>query len=140
MGKFVNSVDEFFSFAKEHEVAFVDFRFTDLNGTWHHLSYNFKSISKETFENGIPFDGSSIDGWQPIHKSDMILLPEAQSAFLDPFTADATIVVFCDVYDIYKGALYEKCPRSIAKKALKHLEESGIGDVAYFGPENEFYI
>ncbi|BCX79358.1 type I glutamate--ammonia ligase [Campylobacter sp. 19-13652] len=140
MGKFVNSVDEFFSFAKEHEVAFVDFRFTDLNGTWHHLSYNFKSISKETFENGIPFDGSSIDGWQPIHKSDMILLPEAQSAFLDPFTADATIVVFCDVYDIYKGALYEKCPRSIAKKALKHLEESGIGDVAYFGPENEFFI
>lgn len=140
MGKFVNSVDEFFSFAAEHEVAFVDFRFTDLNGTWHHLSYNFKSISKDTFENGIPFDGSSIDGWQPIHKSDMILLPEAQSAFLDPFTADATIVVFCDVYDIYKGELYEKCPRSIAKKALKHLEESGIGDMAFFGPENEFFI
>lgn len=140
MGKFVNSIDEFFTYCKEHEVAFVDFRFTDLNGTWHHLSYNAKSIDRSTFENGIPFDGSSIEGWQPIHKSDMILKPEAQSAFLDPFTADPTIIVFCDVYDIYKGQMYEKCPRSIAKKALKHLEESGIGDVAYFGPENEFFV
>ncbi|KEA45716.1 glutamine synthetase [Campylobacter mucosalis] len=140
MGKFVNSVDEFFSFCKEHEVAFVDFRFTDMNGTWHHVSYTMKAVNKDMFENGVPFDASSFGGWQPIHRSDMIFIPEAQTAFLDPFTADVTIVVFCDVFDIYKGQMYEKCPRSIAKKAMAHLKETGLGDVAYFGPENEFFV
>ncbi len=140
MGKFVNSVDEFFSFCEENEILFVDFRFTDLKGTWHHLTYTLKAISKDTFKNGVPFDASSIDAWQSIDRSDMILMPEAQSAFLDPFTADVTVIVFCDVYDIYKGQMYEKCPRSIAKKALKELEKSGIGDTAYFGPENEFFV
>ncbi len=140
MGKFVNSIEEFFEYCKENEVEFVDFRFTDIKGAWHHLSYTMPSIDADSFKNGIPFDGSSIDAWQPINKSDMILMPEAESAFLDPFTADPTIIVFCDVYDIYKGELYEKCPRSIAKKALKYLSETGVGDVAYFGPENEFFI
>lgn len=140
MGKFVNSVEEFFSYSKENEVLFVDFRFTDIRGTWHHLTYNITALDADSFENGIPFDGSSVDAWQPIDKSDMILKPEAESAFLDPFTADPTIVVFCDVYDIYKGQMYEKCPRSIAKKALEELQKSGIGDVAYFGPENEFFV
>ncbi|NOX15095.1 MAG: type I glutamate--ammonia ligase, partial [Epsilonproteobacteria bacterium] len=107
---------------------------------WHHLSYTLPSIDADSFKNGIPFDGSSVDAWQPINKSDMLLMPEASSAFLDPFTADPTIIVFCDVYDLYKNELYEKCPRSIAKKALKHLSETGVGDVAYFGPENEFFI
>ena len=88
----------------------------------------------------MPFDGSSIDAWQPINKSDMLLKPDVDSSFLDPFTADSTIVVFCDVYDIYKNEMYEKCPRSIAKKALQHLSDSGIGDTAYFGPENEFFV
>ncbi len=140
MGKFVNSIEEFFKYSEENEVEFVDFRFTDINGTWHHLSYTLPSIDADSFRNGIPFDGSSVVAWQPINKSDMLLMPEAETAFLDPFTADPTIVVFCDVYDIYKNELYEKCPRSIAKKALKHLSETGIGDVAYFGPENEFFI
>ncbi len=140
MGKFVNSVEEFFKYSEENEVEFVDFRFTDINGTWHHLSYTLPSIDADSFKNGIPFDGSSVVAWQPINKSDMLLMPEAETAFLDPFTADPTIIVFCDVYDIYKNELYEKCPRSIAKKALKHLSDTGIGDVAYFGPENEFFI
>ena len=140
MGKFVNSVEEFFEYCKENEVEFVDFRFTDIKGAWHHLTYNMKAIEADTFKDGIPFDGSSVDAWQPINKSDMILMPEAETAFLDPFTADPTIVVFCDVYDIYKGQMYEKCPRSIAKKAIEHLNETGIGDVAYFGPENEFFV
>ena len=140
MGKFVNNVEEFFKYSEENEVEFVDFRFTDINGTWHHLSYTLPSIDADSFKNGIPFDGSSVVAWQPINKSDMLLMPEAETAFLDPFTADPTIIVFCDVYDIYKNELYEKCPRSIAKKALKHLSDTGIGDVAYFGPENEFFI
>ncbi|EAK0829559.1 type I glutamate--ammonia ligase [Campylobacter fetus] len=139
MGKFVNNVKEFFEFCKENEVKFVDFRFTDLKGTWHHVSYNIKAINEDSF-NGLPFDGSSIDAWQPIHKSDMMLKPDVATAFLDPFTADTTIIVICDVYDIYKGELYEKCPRSIAKKASQYLRDSGVGDVAYFGPENEFFV
>ncbi|MGM0623483.1 MAG: type I glutamate--ammonia ligase [Campylobacterota bacterium] len=140
MGKFVNSVDEFFSYCTENEVEFVDFRFTDIKGMWHHISYRMSAVNAEILENGMPFDGSSVDAWQPINKSDMILKPDVETAFLDPFTADPTIIVICDVYDIYKNEMYEKCPRSIAKKALKHLDEIGLGDVAYFGPENEFFI
>jgi glutamine synthetase len=139
MGKFVNNAEEFFAFCKQHEVKFVDFRFTDIKGAWHHLTYSMNAVD-ETSIKSIPFDGSSIEAWQPINKSDMLLIPDVPTAFLDPFTADSTIVVFCDVYDIYKGELYEKCPRSIAKKALEYLKESGIGDVAYFGPENEFFV
>ncbi|MDR0407689.1 MAG: type I glutamate--ammonia ligase [Campylobacteraceae bacterium] len=139
MGKFVNNAEEFFAFCKKHEVKFVDFRFTDMKGTWHHLTYTMNAVDKTSIK-GIPFDGSSIEAWQPINKSDMLLVPDIPTAFLDPFTADSTIVVFCDVYDIYKEKLYEKCPRSIAKKALEYLQKSGIGDEAYFGPENEFFV
>jgi glutamine synthetase len=140
MGKFVNGVEDFFTFCEENDVQFVDFRFTDIKGTWHHVSYRMSAVNAGQFEGGLPFDGSSIDAWQPINKSDMLLIPDAGSAFLDPFTADPTIIVFCDVYDIYKKQAYERCPRSIAKAALKHAEALGIADAAYFGPENEFFM
>lgn len=140
MGKFVNNTEEFFKYCEENEVKFVDFRFTDLKGMWHHISYMMSAVTKDQLNFGMPFDGSSVDAWQPINKSDMILKPDVGTSFLDPFTADSTIIMICDVYDIYKGEMYEKCPRSIAKKALTHLTESGVGDVAYFGPENEFFI
>ncbi|WP_198305233.1 type I glutamate--ammonia ligase [Arcobacter vandammei] len=140
MGKFVNSIEEFFVFCSENEVKFVDFRFTDFKGMWHHVTYNYKAINNDLLANGMPFDGSSIDAWQPIHKSDMVLKPDVETAFLDPFTADSTIIVICDVYDIYEKAMYEKCPRSIAKKAVKYLADANVGDVAYFGPENEFFV
>ena len=140
MGKFVNNTEEFFKYCEENEVKFVDFRFTDMKGMWHHISYMMSAVTEDQLNFGMPFDGSSVDAWQPINKSDMILKPDVETSFLDPFTADATIIMICDVFDIYKGELYEKCPRSIAKKALTHLSESGVGDVAYFGPENEFFI
>jgi len=140
MGKFVNNTDEFFKYCEENEVKFVDFRFTDMKGMWHHISYMMSAVTEDQLNFGMPFDGSSVDAWQPINKSDMILKPDVGTSFLDPFTADSTIIMICDVYDIYKGEMYEKCPRSIAKKALTHLSESGVGDVAYFGPENEFFI
>ncbi len=140
MGKFVNNVEEFFKFCEENEVQFVDFRFTDIKGMWHHVTYRMSAVNEGNLTNGLPFDGSSIEAWQPINRSDMLLLPDVPTAFLDPFTADPTIIVFCDVYDIYKGEIYEKCPRSIAKKALKYAESVGIADAAYFGPENEFFI
>ena len=131
---------EFATKCEENEIEFIDFRFTDIKGAWHHVTYTAHSIDGETLDAGLPFDGSSIDAWQPINKSDMILKPDLATAFLDPFTADPTMVVFCDVFDIYKEEMYEKCPRSIAKKALQHLTETGIGDTAFFGPENEFFI
>jgi len=140
MGKFVSSIDEFYTFCEENEVQFVDFRFTDIKGAWHHISYRMSAVPKSMLESGLPFDGSSIDAWQPIHQSDMVLKPDVDTAFMDPFTADSTIIVICDVYDIYKGQMYEKCPRSIAKKSLEYLAEANIGDVAYFGPENEFFV
>ncbi len=140
MGKFVNSIDEFFTYCEENDVQFVDLRFTDMKGAWHHLTYRMSAVNSTILENGFPFDGSSIDAWQPINKSDMILKADVPTAFLDPFTADPTIIVICDVYDIYKNELYEKCPRSVGKKALKHAEDIGIADAAYFGPENEFFI
>ena len=140
MGKFVNDTKEFFKYCEENEVKFVDFRFTDMKGMWHHISYMMSAVTESQLEFGMPFDGSSVDAWQPINKSDMLLKPDVGTSFLDPFTADSTIIMICDVYDIYKGQMYEKCPRSIAKKALTHLSESGVGDVAYFGPENEFFI
>jgi glutamine synthetase len=140
MGKFVNNIDGFFEYCEANEVEFVDFRFTDIKGAWHHISYRMSAVTPEMLEAGLPFDGSSIENWQPINKSDMLLKPDIPTAFLDPFTADSTIIVICDVYDIYKNDLYERCPRSIAKKTLKYMEESGIGDEVFFGPENEFFI
>jgi len=140
LGKFVKNLDDFFVYTKDNEVKFVDFRFSDINGTWHHVSYNLSAVNKDTLSDGFPFDGSSIPAWQPINKSDMMLKPDAESAFLDPFTADVTIIVICDIYDIYAKEMYSRCPRSIAKKAIQYLNTANIADVAYFGPENEFFI
>ncbi len=132
---------EFLQECKEKEIEFVDFRFTDIKGTWHHVTYDIDALDEEMLNVGLPFDGSSIPAWQPINESDMLLKPDFEigTHFVDPFTADPTMVVFCDVYNT-DGTPYEKCPRSIAKKALKYLKESGLGDVAYFGPENEFFV
>lgn len=133
------AVANFFRFCDENEVEFIDFRFSDIKGVWHHLSFSRNAIDEGSFE-GIAFDGSSISAWQSVDKSDMMLIPDPVRYFIDPFTADITAVVFCDVWDIYKNEPYEKCPRSIVKRAMKHLQESGLGDVAYFGAENEFFV
>ncbi|MFG5109142.1 glutamine synthetase beta-grasp domain-containing protein, partial [Campylobacter lari] len=92
------------------------------------------------FQEGIPFDASSMQGWQPIEKSDMLLKPDLVRYFIDPFSADSTAIVFCDIWDIYNNTPYEKCPRSIAKKAMAYLKETGIGDQVFIGAENEFFI
>jgi len=140
MGKFVNNLTEYKKYCEENEVEFVDFRFTDIKGAWHHISYRASAVDDSMLESGVPFDGSSIENWQPINESDMLLKPDIETAFMDPFTADSTVIIICDVYDIYKNEAYAKCPRSIAKKALKALDDAGIADAAYFGPENEFFI
>ncbi|HIQ28836.1 MAG TPA: type I glutamate--ammonia ligase [Sulfurovum sp.] len=140
MGKFVNNITEFNKYCEDNEVEFIDFRFTDIKGAWHHISYRAAAVDDKMLEAGLPFDGSSIEAWQPINQSDMILKPDVGTAFMDPFTADSTVILICNVYDIYKDELYAKCPRSIAQKALQALDDAGVADEAYFGPENEFFI
>lgn len=135
----VSAIGEFFKFCKDNEVEFVSFRFTDIKGTWRQISFSISEVNEESFK-GIPYDASSVAAWQPIDKSDMLLIPDPVRYFLDPFSADTTVVVFCDIWDIYNNAPYEKCPRSIVKRAMEFVKKENIGDVVYFGPENEFFM
>ena len=135
-----DAVSKLFDLIKENSVQFVDFRFTDPKGKWQHTAYSAKKVDKATFEDGVMFDGSSIAGWKSINESDMILMPDAATAFLDPFTAQPTLVVFCDVIEPATGQNYTRDPRSTAKRAEQYLAYTGIGDTAYFGPELEFFV
>jgi len=125
---------------KQTEAAFVEFRFTDPKGKWHHTGYCANQVSEDTFEDGVMFDGSSIGGWKTINESDMILMPDADSAFIDPFTAQLTVVIFCHIVEPSTGQSYGRDPRSTALRAETHLKNSGLGDKAYFGPELEFFM
>jgi glutamine synthetase len=131
---------EAMSLIKEHKVQAVDVRFVDLPGLWQHFTVSVKEFSADAFEEGLGFDGSSIRGFQEIQESDMLLVPDPATAFLDPFTAAPTLVLICDVKDPVTGEWYTRDPRRIAKKAEAYLKSSGIADTAYFGPEAEFYI
>ena len=125
---------------KEEEVNFVDLRFTDPRGKWQHLTMDIDFMGEDAFEEGIMFDGSSIAGWKAINESDMTLMPDASRSFLDPFTAQPTMVVFCDILEPSTHEAYGRDPRSTAKKAEAYLTSTGIGDTAYFGPEAEFFV
>ncbi len=125
---------------KENEAEWVDFRFTDTRGKEQHVSFPASTVDEDTFVNGKMFDGSSIAGWKGIEASDMILLPDAETAFLDPFFAAPTVVVTCDVIEPSTMQGYERDPRSIARRAEEYLKSTGIGDTAYFGPEPEFFV
>ncbi len=134
------SVANALQLAKDHGAKYVDIMFGDLFGTLHHFTITARRLTADLFEEGLPFDGSSIRGWQGIEKSDMNIKPDPASAFIDPFREQPTICFFGDVYDPRTGKRYDKDARSIAYKALQYLKSSGIGDVAYFGPEPEFFI
>ena len=125
---------------KEHDVRYVDFRFTDPRGKWQHLAHHVRTISDDFLSSGVMFDGSSIAGWKAINESDMLLVPDCETAVLDPFAAQTSLIVFCDVHEPLTGQPYGRDPRSIAKKAEQYLKASGVGDTAYFGPEAEFFI
>src|SRR5690242_17940380 len=125
---------------KEKKVKFVDFRFTDTKGKEQHVSVPAHTIEADTFESGKMFDGSSIAGWKGINESDMILMPDATTAVLDPFFEDKTLNLRCDVIEPATMQGYERDPRSLAKRAETYLKSTGIADTAYFGPENEFFI
>jgi glutamine synthetase type I len=125
---------------KDSEVKFVDFRFTDTKGKEQHVSVPIKAFNEEKFSDGHAFDGSSIAGWKGIEASDMLLMPDPDSAFIDPFFDEATLVLSCDVHEPSTGKGYDRDPRSLAKRAEAYLKSSGIGDAAYFGPEPEFFV
>jgi glutamine synthetase len=131
---------EVIDLATEREAKVVDVRFVDLLGMWHHFSMPVSVLTEETFEEGIGFDGSSIRGFQKINESDMLLIPDPDTAFMDPFMHENTLVLICDVEDPITRERYTRDPRNVARKAEAYLKSSGIADVAYFGPEAEFYI
>ena len=125
---------------KDNEVKFVDFRFTDTRGKEQHVTMPSTAVDEEMFTDGKMFDGSSIAGWKGINESDMVLMPDQDSVVLDPFTDEVTVNIRCDILEPTTMEGYERDPRSVAKRAEAYLQSTGIGDVAYFGPEPEFFI
>ena len=125
---------------KEKDVKFVDLRFTDTKGKMQHVTAEASCIDEGVFADGYAFDGSSIAGWKGIEASDMLLSPDPATAHLDPFFAQTTLAIFCDVIEPSTGELYERDPRGIAKKAEAYLKQTGVGDTVYFGPEAEFFL
>ena len=125
---------------KDKDVKFVDLRFTDTKGKMQHVTAQANCIDEGTFADGYAFDGSSIAGWKGIESSDMLLMPDPASAHLDPFFAQSTVALFCDVREPTTGQYYERDPRSIAKKAEAYMKSTGVGDKVFFGPEAEFFI
>ena len=134
------SVSHAMKMMEENGVKFVDFRFTDTRGKQQHVTYPAARVDEDSFESGIMFDGSSIAGWKGINASDMILMPDASSAVMDPFSEESTMILICDVIEPDTMQGYTRDPRSVAKRAEAYIQASGLADVAYFGPENEFFV
>src|SRR5213082_3421623 len=125
---------------KDNDVKYCDFRFTDPRGKWQHVTVDISTIEEDTFAEGIMFDGSSIAGWKAIHESDMNLMPDPNSACIDPFYAETTLVLVCDTLEPTTGEPYNRDPRSIARKAEGLVKAWGVGDTVCFGPEAEFFV
>jgi glutamine synthetase len=125
---------------EENDVAFVDLRFTDPRGKWHHLGMCAHEMTEEAFTDGVMFDGSSIAGWRAINESDMTLIPDAATAVMDPFAAQPMLIVYCDIFEPLSGQPYDRDPRSTARRAESYLKSTGIGDTIFFGPEAEFFV
>jgi glutamine synthetase type I len=134
------TVADVMKMVKENEIKFVDFRFTDTRGKEQHVSVPVSAFDEDKFTSGHAFDGSSIAGWKGIEASDMLLMPDPNTANVDPFYEEPTLILTCDVLEPGDGKPYERDPRSLAKRAEAYLKGSGIGDAAFFGPEPEFFI
>lgn len=134
------SAEKVLELIKEHDIKFVDLRFTDTKGKEQHLSVRANTIDDDFFTEGKMFDGSSIAGWRTINESDMVLMPDADSAVLDPFFEDETLNIRCDILEPNTMSGYTRDPRSVAKRAEEYLKSTGVGDTCFFGPEPEFFI
>ncbi|KOY16997.1 type I glutamate--ammonia ligase [Paenibacillus xylanivorans] len=133
------SVENVLKSIQENNIEWVDFRFVDLSGRAHHISLPASAVDADTFVNGVAFDGSSIQGFRGIEESDMVMIPDPEATYVDPFTAHPTLNVMCDIFTP-DGERYERDPRGIAVKAEEFLKESGVGTAAFFAPESEFFI
>jgi glutamine synthetase len=134
------SAKEIIKRIKDEEIEWVDVRFTDPKGKWQHLTMCAGVIGEDELEDGLMFDGSSIEGWKAINESDMILKPDLDAVYVDPFSATPMMIIFCDIVEPSTGELYSRDPRSTAKRAEAYLKTTGIGDTVYVGPEAEFFM
>lgn len=140
--KYIKAKDgkEVISFAKQHGVRLVDFKFCDIPGTWQHFTTTLLELNDDLFTEGLGFDGSSIRGWRAINASDMLVIPDPKTAIIDPFNVEPTLSLVCTVVDPITRESYNRDPRGIAQRAEAYLNSTGIADTAYFGPEAEFFI
>jgi len=134
------AIEKVLKFIKDNGIKFVDLKFMDFPGQWQHFTVPVTHFNEGSFEDGYGFDGSSIRGWKPIHESDMLLIPDAETMFVDLFIEAPTLSLICDVYEPATKEKYSRCPRNIAQKAEAYLISTGIADTVYYGPEAEFFI
>jgi len=144
IGRFADKSDpgaaDVLAMADKFGVRMVDFKFTDVPGTWQHMTLSISGLDEDSFSDGLGFDGSSIRGFQQISESDMLLMPDPATTAIDPFYDEPTLSIICNVVDPITRETYSRDPRYVAQKAELHLQQSGLADTAYFGPEAEFYV
>ena len=134
------SPQDVLAMCREHDVKAVDLRFMDFPGLWQHFTIPVDKLDEEVFDDGLGFDGSSIRGWQAINESDMLLVPQPETAFIDPFTQLSTLCMICNIQDPITREDYTRDPRNVARKAVNYLKSTGIADTCYIGPEAEFFV
>jgi len=134
------TAQEVLSLIEDQKIQMIDLKFVDMLGTWQHLTVHNSQIDESSFTDGVPFDGSSIRGWKAINESDMSMVLDPKTAWIDPFMAEPTLSIICSIQEPRTGEPYSRCPRVIAQKAIDYLLSTGIGDTAFFGPEAEFFI
>lgn len=135
-----DTIKKVVSFVKDNDIKFIDFKFMDFPGQWQHFTIPAVHFSEDTFEDGLGFDGSSIRGWKTIEASDMLIIPDPETMFVDRFVEIPTVSFICDVFEPSTKEKYSRCPRNIAHKAEAYLKSTGIADTAFYGPEAEFFI
>jgi len=135
-----NTASDVLKLIKDKEIEWVDLRFTDPKGKWQHLTMVQSVVGEDELSDGFMFDGSSIDGWKAINESDMILKPDLDAVWVDPFSATPMLILVCDIVEPSTGELYSRDPRSTAKRAEDYVKTLGIGDTVYVGPEAEFFM
>ncbi len=135
-----DEVKKILSYVKDNNIQFIDFKFMDFPGQWQHFTVPVSQLSEDSFEDGYGFDGSSIRGWKPINESDMLIIPDPNTMFVDEFIESPTLSLICDVYEPATKEKYSRCPRNIAQKAEAYVKSTGLADTVYFGPEAEFFV
>ncbi len=140
MAKTNSPAENVLKYIKENKISFVDLKFMDFPGQWQHFTVPVSQLAISSFDDGFGFDGSSIRGWKAINESDMLIIPDANTMFFDPFVEAPTISLICDVYEPATKEKYSRCPRNITQKATAYLNSTGIADTVYFGPEAEFFV